>query len=96
MAIGMIMQFDNIGTDKYDAVMKEIGLKLNSNDNWPDGAISHVVGKSPTGMVVVDVWESEEKFGKFFESKLAPGMAKVGGMPEPKITKFPIHNKFPS
>ena len=95
MAIGMILQFDNIGHDKYDAVMKELGLKLGSNAGWPDGVVSHMAGKSATGLTVVDIWESEAHFGKFRETKLGPALAKVGGMPEPKVSTFTIHNRFP-
>jgi heme-degrading monooxygenase HmoA len=95
MAIGFILQFDKVGQDKYEAVMKELGLKLNSNGNWPEGILSHVAGKSEMGMCVVDVWESEEAFRRFRESKLGPAFAKVGGLPEPKITAFQVFNKFP-
>jgi len=95
MAIGFVLQFDKIGMDKYEAVMKEIGLRVGSNEGWPEGIISHVVGKTETGMCVVDVWESEAAFGKYRETKLGPAFAKVGGMPEPRITMFQLHNKYP-
>jgi quinol monooxygenase YgiN len=95
MAIGIVIEFDGIGQDKYEAVMKELNLQLHSNSNWPEGIISHVAGKTPTGWCVVDVWESEQAFGKFRESKLGPAFGKVTGMPEPKMTMFQLHNKFP-
>jgi hypothetical protein len=95
MAIGFIMDFANVGLDKYEAVMKELQLSTNSNGNWPDGVLTHTAGKTPNGWCVVDVWESEAAFGKFREAKLAPAMAKVGGIPEPKVTTFQVHNRFP-
>jgi hypothetical protein len=95
MAIGIMLQFDNMGADKYDAVMKELGLKLGSNSNWPDGIITHTAGKTASGWLVLDVWESEAAFGKFRETKLGPAFAKVGGLPEPKVTNFEVHNRFP-
>ena len=95
MPVGFVLQFDKIGTDKYDAIMKELGLKLGSNSNWPDGILFHTSGKTDTGMSVVDIWESEEHFARFREAKLGPAFAKVGGIPEPKVTTFQVHNKFP-
>ena len=89
-------QFDGIGEDKYNAIMKELGLKQGSNGNWPEGVISHVAGKAGSSFIVVDVWESEAAFGKFRETRLGPAFAKVGGMPEPKVTTFTVANRFPS
>ena len=97
MAIGFILQFDNLSTEKYDAVAKELGYKLHSNGNYPLGILSHVSGKTPTGgFIVVDVWDSEQEFGAFLQSRLKPAFAKVGGIPEPKVTPFAIHNRFPA
>ena len=96
MAIGFILQFDDLSTAKYDAVAKEIGYKLHSNGNYPLGILSHVSGKTPNGLVVVDVWDSEQEFGAFLEGRLKPAFAKVGGIPEPKVTTFEVHNRFPA
>ena len=95
MAVGIILDFANMGQDKYEAVMKELGLAVGSNGNYPDGILTHIAGKTPTGWCVVDVWESEEKLGKFREARLGPAFAKVGGIPEPRVTTFQVHNRFP-
>lgn len=95
MSIGFVLQFDGMGKDKYEAVMKELNLKYNSNGGWPEGVISHVAGTVPNGFLVVDVWESEAAFGRFNETKLQPAFQKVGGMPQPKVTTFQVVNKFP-
>ncbi len=96
MAIGFIMQFENMSTAKYDAIAKELGYKLHSNGNYPLGILSHMTGKTPTGLVVIDVWDSEQEFGAFLEGKLKPAFAKVGGVAEPKVTTFEVHNRFPA
>jgi hypothetical protein len=95
MAVGFILEFANVGQDKYEAIMKEVGLKIGSNANYPDGILTHTAGKSPNGWCVVDIWESEAAFGKFRETRLGPAFAKVGGVPEPKVTTFQVHNRFP-
>ncbi|HTM44816.1 MAG TPA: hypothetical protein VL137_07670 [Polyangiaceae bacterium] len=97
MAIGFIMQFENMSTDKYDAIAKELGYKLHSNGGYPLGVLSHAVGKTQGGgLVVVDVWDSEKDFGAFLEGQLKPAFAKVGGISEPKVTTFEVHNRFPA
>ena len=95
MAVGFILEFAGIGPEKYEAIMKELGLKVGSNGGWPEGIISHAAGKTASGMCVVDIWESEAHFGKFQETRLGPAFAKVGGMPEPKVTTFQVANRFP-
>jgi hypothetical protein len=95
MAIGFVLDFANMGQDKYDAVMKELHLGIGSNANWPEGILTHSAGKTATGWCVIDVWESEAHFGKFRETRLGPAFAKVGGIPEPKVTTFQVYNRFP-
>ena len=94
MPVGFVLEFANIGQDKYEAIMKELGLKVGSNAGWPEGILTHVAGPTPNGMCVVDVWESEAAFGKFMDSRLGPAFAKVGGMPQPKVTTFQVVNSF--
>lgn len=95
MAVGFVLDFANMGQDKYDAVMKELHLAIGSNANWPEGILTHAAGKTASGWCVVDVWESEAAFGKFREAKLGPAFAKIGGIPEPKVTTFQLYNRFP-
>jgi hypothetical protein len=97
MAVGIVMMFEGVDQSKYDGVMKAMELPLHSNGGgaWPAGIISHSAGKTANGWCVVDVWESEAHFGKFLEGRLKPSFAKVGGMPEPKVTTFELHNRWP-
>lgn len=90
MAVMFSMEFTGVGIDKYDAVMKELGLDKKAA-KWPKGIISHAAGKSQDGMCVVDVWESEAAFGTFREKQLMPAFQKVGGMPEPRVTVSKVH-----
>ena len=93
MSVAFVMQFDNIGQDKYDAVMKELGLdRLGAK--WPEGVLGHTAGKSANGWCVVDIWESEGAFGKFRETRLGPALMKVGGIPEPQVTTFQVYNRY--
>ncbi len=57
-----------------------------SQSNVPDGLIFHSASPTETGWLVVDVWESDEKF-KLFGERLGPAMAKAGITHQPKIYK---------
>ena len=92
MAIGMIMQFTGVHQEQYDAVMEKMGIAA----NWPQGIVSHVAGATDVGWVVVDVWESRQQFDSFFETRLKPAFQAAGGLPEPKVTFFQVHNRFPA
>jgi hypothetical protein len=93
MAVSFVMEFNGIGQDKYDAIMKEMGLDK-AEGKWPEGIISHLASKIPTGWLVVDVWESAEHFGRFFEGRLKPAFGKVGGMPEPRLVTGEVYNRY--
>ena len=89
MAVGLVMRLPGVGSGKYDAIMQELGLPLGNTGDWPDGIISHAAGSMPDGTwIVVDVWESQEAFDQFLASRLGPAFEKVGGMPQPDVTRF--------
>lgn len=96
MAVGLIMRFPGVGSDKYDAIMEELGLPFGDmGGDWPEGIISHAAGSTPDGgWTVVDVWESQQAFDRFLASRLEPAFEKVGGMPEPDVTPFRVRNTY--
>lgn len=97
MAAGLIMQFDAVGANQYEQVMKELGLPLHSNSSseWPEGIISHVAGaRADGGWTVVDVWESKEAFDQFLHGRLGSAFEAVGTLPQPTVSMFTVHNHF--
>jgi hypothetical protein len=95
MAVGLIMKFPDVGSDKYDAIMEELGLPFGDAGDWPDGILSHAAGSTPDGAwTVVDVWESQAAFDRFLATSLGPAFEKVGGMPQPVVTQFQVHNTY--
>jgi len=96
MTIGLVMKFAGLDTEKYDDIMQTLDLPLHDDDNpnWPDGIISHAAGATPTGWCVVDVWESQAAFDKFFADRLKPAMYQVGMTAPPEITPVEIYNTY--
>ena len=92
MAIGVLFELAGWGQEQYDEVTKRLtgGGGLSSLSDWPvDGILSHVAGPTDSGWRVVDVWESEEAFGRFGE-RLVPILQELGAEGEPQV--FPAYN----
>ena len=88
MPVGFIIEVPTGTQQQYDQAMTE----LNVPEHPIDGLISHTAGPMDGGgWRVIDVWESDEKFGAFGATRLGPALQKVG-MPEPKFTRFEVHN----
>jgi hypothetical protein len=62
--------------ERYDALREEMGL---SAENLPKGLCAHYAAPTDNGMLIFDVWESEEDFEEFAASMLAPAMEKLTG-----------------
>lgn len=96
MAVGFVMQFSGVGIPAYNDVMSNLGLEspgvTGVENDWPAGIISHVAGTTEQGWCVVDVWESQEKFDAFMQSRLGPALGKAG-LPEPQVTPFEVYNR---
>ena len=97
MAIALAMRLDGVSQDDYDAVMSHLGLgspNVDESEPWPDGLISHTAGSTDTGWFVVDVWESQDAFDRFFSERLGPALqgAKV---PPPLVTPVSVYNRYP-
>jgi hypothetical protein len=87
MAVRITLEFDATA-DQYDQVNAEIG------DESPDGLIVHSAVDQGGTMKVVDIWESEEKFGAFGQERLGPAIAEVigDGGPTPNREIEELHN----
>ena len=92
MAIGQILQFSGAKIDKYDAVRAELGWK--GDEGKPQGILAHAAGSTADGFCVVEWWSSEGDWDKFFAERLQPAFEKVGGIPQPQLTRFDVHASY--
>jgi hypothetical protein len=88
MAELMLMRWDGVTEEQYDAVMERLRL----DEDPPDGGMFHLAGPADGGIRVVDVWESQEKFGRFMNDRLAAVTQEVGLQGEPDVEFVPLHN----
>jgi quinol monooxygenase YgiN len=87
----MIAEIEGMTTDDYDRMTDD--LEAHGGDGSAHPAVSHIAATDGETLVVVDVWESEEAFGQFAESELAP---RAGESMDRMSTKFgEVHNHVP-
>jgi heme-degrading monooxygenase HmoA len=87
----MIMEAPGATTEQYDRTNEILGIR--GEEDAPEGLIQHVAGHDGNALVIIDVWESEEALGRFFEERLGAALAEAGIDPESsKPQRLPVHN----
>lgn len=87
MAITAVFRVPGMTAAQYDQTVRELEAK---GAGKPDGRMYHVAGPTAEGWMVVDVWESEEKLGRFGETLMPVLIA--NGITPPQPTIYPVHN----
>jgi hypothetical protein len=79
VAVGLILEFDGVGREQYDAVNARLGIDAASGaGQWPEGLLYHAAGAKPGGWVVIEVWESKDHQQRFMESRLGRALQEGG------------------
>jgi hypothetical protein len=84
----IVVVFQGITREQYEESVRRLtGGKgrLESPADWPvEGLLAHIAGPGESSFRVVDVWESEEAFGRFGESVM-PILQDLGVEGRPEI-----------
>lgn len=92
MAIVAIFEDPALTLESYEEAARRLTggrSRLESPADWPvDGIIVHAAGQGASGFRVIDVWESEEAFGRFGEV-LGPILQDLGIEGSPQV--YPAH-----
>ena len=88
MAIFLITKGEGFTKDIYEKARREV----NWEGNRPPGIILHAASFDDSGNIrVADIWESEDQWNNFLDTRLKPSFQK-GNVPPPKTEIFQIHN----
>jgi hypothetical protein len=82
MPVAMLLEVPGGTQEDYDRVMDELQL-----EGMPDGGILHIAAPMEGGWRVLDVWETQEHFERFYEDRLAAAIEK-SGMAQANPPKF--------
>jgi hypothetical protein len=89
MAILMLLDLDGATVEQYEQDLERMGIR--GDEDAPDGLVSHVCAVGDGGLIIADVWESQEALDRFFESRLAGALQEAGVQQgQPRI--LPVHN----
>ena len=93
MPVVTVFQPPNFTEEQYNETVRRVSggkrERMESPADWPvEGLLVHIAGQGANGFRVVDVWESEEAFGKFGET-LVPILQDLGIDAEPDV--YPTH-----
>jgi hypothetical protein len=75
-------------TDLYDGINERMGI---GPERMPEGLIAHQAGATDGGLLIVDVWESQEAFDRFFREQAGPVLQEMG-VPQMQPRFFRVHN----
>jgi hypothetical protein len=90
VATGMLLDWDGVGQEQYDAIHGSLGL----DDKPADGLLLHTAGPKPGGWRVFDVWESKEAFDRFVQDRLMPAAQEAGVADRPQPQLYEVYNVY--
>jgi hypothetical protein len=86
----LLIDIDGFTPDLYDRMTADMDIHAGDGSNHP--SVWHAAAVDESGnLVVADVWESPEAFGKFAEEEIGPKGAEVG-LPQFEPRLIPVHN----
>ena len=88
MSEAIILEFDGVGSDKYQEVNVALGIDPDTGEgDWPDGLLAHTGASSAGGLVVLELWDSKDAQAAFMASRLGPALGGAG-LPEPSRAEW--------
>lgn len=79
MADGLLLEFEGVGLDQYRAVNKALGINVATGEGeWPEGLLFHAGGTGAGGLIVYEVWESQDAQGRFMSGRLGRALQEGG------------------
>ena len=88
MATVFLQRWDNAMTPaKYDELRELVGWDTNPSE----GMKVHVACFEGPILRMLDVWDTEEQFKNFVETRILPGLQKLGIEGMPDLIVLPLH-----
>lgn len=79
MAEALILEFEGVGREQYEAVNARLGIDQHDRQGeWPAGMLFHAGAAKPGGWVVFEVWESKDAQQRFMNERLGRALQEGG------------------
>jgi heme-degrading monooxygenase HmoA len=89
MSVLMMLEVPGGTIEQYERANEIMGIA--GDADTPEGLLYHVAARSEDGIVIADVWRSEDDFERFFSERASAALAEVG-MPEAQPAIAQVHN----
>jgi hypothetical protein len=76
MAVLMVMEAPGATAEQYDRTNEIMGIR--GDDDAPDGLIQHVAAIDGDGLLIADVWESDDALDRFYQERLGAALEQSG------------------
>jgi len=90
MAVAVIARFPDLTPETYGEVIASLELDANP----PAGAIFHMAADGQGGVVAADIWQTEQTFRAFLDSRLRPALRMHGVHRDPVLEIAPLANVY--
>jgi hypothetical protein len=98
MPEALLLEFTGVSAEDYKAVNAILGLDpITGAGDWPAGLLSHT-GASSTGggMVVFELWDSQESQATFMASRVGPALGQAGVSEPTRVEWLTVLGHHPS
>jgi quinol monooxygenase YgiN len=84
MAFGVVFQGTGVSQDQYQQVFDQVA----PDGQLQPGMLYHAAGVSPDGVVVFEVWESQEAMQRFFQEQLGEALQQANITVQPMFIEM--------
>jgi len=87
MATVIMQRWNGLTPEQYDALREAVGW----DRDIPVGMTFHVASFGEDVLRMTDVWDSEEQFMAFVQSRILPGIQQLAIPGQPEMIINPVH-----
>jgi hypothetical protein len=92
MSVVITQRWDAVTPAQYDQVREIVGWDV----DVPAGMTFHVASFEGDSLRMLDIWESEDQFMTFVQTRIMPAVTQVGMAGAPDMVVTPMHDLFSS
>ena len=81
MAVSVVTRYPGLAAATYDQVIASLELDVNP----PAGAILHVAGEGDDGVVISEIWQTEQTFRAYLDYRFQPALRMHGVHTSPLV-----------
>jgi hypothetical protein len=92
MSAVITQRWDAVTPAQYDQIREIVAWDIDA----PAGMTFHVASFEGDSLRMLDIWDSEEQFMNFVQTRIMPAVAQVGLAGQPDMIVTPMHDVFSS